>query len=147
MLTWGVVWAVVGGLVLWVNSVTDLLGDTQLSAEAMDLAAQADEQIVAVGGIALILGLIQVIGAIGIFGHRKWGRAFGIILGLLGTLVGLGIITFAAGFEALDVGLDEAIKGEEASLGASILVTASYLLIFLAMFVGRRHFRKRGVEG
>ncbi len=147
MLTWGIVWVVLGALVLWVKSVTSLIGDAALSADAMDLARQADEQIVAVGGIALILGLVHVIGAIGIFGHRNWGRAFGIILGLLGVLAGLGIITFAAGFEALDVGIDEAIKGEEASLGASVVVVASYLLIFLAMFVGKRHFRKQGVAG
>jgi hypothetical protein len=147
MLTWGIVWVVLGALVPWVKSVTSLIGDAALSADAMDLAQQADEQIVAVGGIALILGLVHVIGAIGIFGHRNWGRAFGIILGLLGVLAGLGIITFAAGFEALDVGIDEAIKGEEASLGASVVVVASYLLIFLAMFVGKRHFRKQGVAG
>jgi hypothetical protein len=147
MLTWGIVWVVLGALVLWKNSVTGWLGDTELSAEVMDLAQRADEQIVAVGGIALILGLIHVIGAIGIFGHRSWGRAFGIVLGLLGVLVGLGIITVAAGFEALDVGIDEAIKGEEASLGGSLLVLGTYLLVFLAMFVGKRHFRKQGVEG
>jgi hypothetical protein len=147
LLTWGIVWAVLGALVLWVQSVTSLIGDAQLSTEAMDLARRADEQIVAVGGIALILGLIHVIGAIGIFGHRRWGRAFGIVLGLLGVLIGLGIITVAAGIEALDVGVDEAIKGEEASLGGSLLVLATYLLVFLAMFVGRRHFRKQGVEG
>jgi hypothetical protein len=147
MLTWGIVWVVLGALVVWARSVTSLIGDAQLSTEVMELAQRADEQILAVGGIALIIGLIHVIGAIGIFGHRRWGRAFGVILGLLGVLAALGIITVAAGFEALDVGIDEAIRGEEGSLGASLVVLGTYLLIFLAMFVGKRHFRKQGVEG
>jgi hypothetical protein len=131
-----------------VNSVTELIpADVTLSQDVQDLAARADDQIIATGGILLILGLIHLIGAMGIFAHRRWGRAFGIVLGFLGVLVGLGIITVSAGFEALDVGLDEAIKGEEGSLAASALVLFSYLLVLLGMFVGRRHFKKQGVEG
>ena len=37
------------------------------------------------------------------------------------------------------------IEGEEASLGGGIFVTATFLLIFLGMFIGRRHFKKMGV--
>jgi hypothetical protein len=148
LLTWGLVIGIIGAIVLWMNSVTDLIPEgVTLSADVLDLADRADEQIVAVGGIALILGLIHLIGAVGIFGHRRWGRAFGIVLGLLGVLVGLGIVTISAGFEALDVGLDAAIEGEEGSLAAGAVVFFSYLLVLLGMFVGRRHFRKQGVDG
>ncbi len=147
LLTWGLVFAVIGGLVLWANSITDLIGDADLSTEMMDLVQQADEQIVAVGGIALILGIIQLIGAVGIFGHRRWGRAFGIILGLLGVLAGLGMFTIAVGFESLDVGFDTALKGEEVSAGGSLVVFITYLLVLVAMFVGKRQFRKTGVQG
>jgi len=47
----------------------------------------------------------------------------------------------------LDVGLMDAITGEEASVGASIFVLACYGLVFIAMFVGRRHFKRKGVQG
>jgi hypothetical protein len=148
LLTWGLVFGMIGAIVLWLNTVTDLIPETVvLSEDVLDLAARADDQIIAVGGIALIIGLMHLIGSMGIFAHRSWGRAFGIVIGFLGILAGLGIITVSAGFEAMDVGLDEAIKGEEESLAASLLVLGSYLLVFLAMFVGRRHFRKKGVEG
>jgi hypothetical protein len=147
MLTWGLVFGITGALVLWMNSVTDLIpADITLSQDVLDLAAKADDQIAAVGSIALIIGIIQVIGAVGIWAHRRWGRAFGIVIGLIGVLAALGIITVSAGFEAMNVGLDEAIKGEEGSLAASVLVLGSYLLIFLAMYVGRRQFRRKGVE-
>ncbi len=148
LLTWGFVFGIIGAIVLWMSSVTNLIPDNVvLSQDVLDLAAKMDDQIIATGGIALIVGLMHLIGAVGIFGHRRWGRAFGIVLGLLGVLAGLGIITVSAGFEALDVGLNEAIKGEEGSLAASLLVLFSYLLVFLGMFVGRRHFKRKGVEG
>ena len=118
-----------------------------LSAEVIRPRHEADEQIVAVGGILLIVGIIHVIGAVGILAHRRWGRAFGIVLGLLGMLAGLGIIFAAVGFEAIDVGLDVAMEGEEASVAGGLFVLATYLLIFLAMFIGRAHFKKKGVEG
>jgi hypothetical protein len=151
MLAWGLVAAIVGGMVLYFRSITDLVPDVPLSADvtnAINDIEAVDDRIFAVGGILLIIGIILVIGAIGVFGHRKWGRAFGIVMGLLGTLLGIGIIMSAVGFEALnpDIGLDAAITGEEASLGAGIFVTATFLLIFLGMFVGRRHFKKRGVQ-
>ena len=147
LLTWGLVIGIIGAIVLWMNSVTDLIpADATLSQDVQDLAARADDQIIATGGIALILGLIHLIGAMGIFAHRGWGRAFGIVLGFLGVLVGLGIFTISAGFEALDVGLEQAIEGVEGSVASSLLVTFSYLLVLLGMFVGRRQLKKQGVE-
>jgi hypothetical protein len=146
LIVWGVVMGVIGALVMWTNSVTELIPDgVTLSPDVLDAARQADDQIMAVSGILLILGIVQLIAGIGILGHRRWGRAFGIVLGLLGLLAGLGIITISFGFEALDVGVDEAIKGEEGSLAASGVVFFSYLLVFLGMFVGRRHFRRKGI--
>ena len=150
LLTWGFVWGIAGALVLYAQSITDWVGTLALSADVDQLIADietGEERIVAFGGVLAIVGIIHLIGAIGIFGHRRWGRAFGIVLGLLGILGALGIFTISSGFEAMDVGLTEAIKGEEASVAASIFVLACYGLVFIAMFVGRRQFTKKGVEG
>ncbi len=147
LLTWGLVFGIIGAIILWLNSVTELIPESvTLTEDVLDLAARADDQIIATGGIVLILGLMHLIGAVGIFGHRRWGRAFGIVLGFLGVLAGLGIITVSAGFEAIDVGVEAAVEGEEGSLAASVLVTGSYLLVLLGMFIGRRHFKRKGVE-
>ncbi len=146
LLTWGIAIAMGGGLVLWTNSVLDLVGDATLSAEMTELVNDAENSIVAVGGILIILGIMHMIGAVGILAHRNWGRAFGIVLGLLGVVLGLGIIFAAVGFEALDVGLETAMDGEEASLAGGIFVFATYLLILVAMFTGKRQFRKKGVQ-
>jgi hypothetical protein len=150
LLTWGFVFGIAGALVLYAQSITDWLGDLTLSPDVTDLIADVEatkDSIFAFGGILVIMGIIQIIGAVGIFGHRRWGRAFGIVLGLLGTLAALGVFTISAGFEAMDVGLTQAIEGEEASVGASLFVLACYLTVFLGMVVGRRHFKKRGVQG
>ncbi len=149
MLTWGLVIAMVGGLVIWTNSILSHITDAgiSLSAEMTDLVQKADESIVATGGILLILGIVHMIGAVGIWAHRRWGRAFGIVLGLLGVLTGVGIMFAAVGFEAIDVGLDVAMKGEESSLAGGFFVFATYLLILVGMIVGRRQFKKKGVEG
>ena len=125
LLTWGFVWGIAGALVLYAQSVTDWLGDVTLSADTRDLidsVEATEDRIIGFGGILVIIGIIHLIGAIGIFGHRRWGRAFGLVLGLLGILAALGIFTVSAGFEALDVGLNEAIEGEEQSIGASLFV-------------------------
>ena len=149
MLTWGLVWAIAGALVLYAQSITDWIGDVALSADVETVIADieaTEDRIFAFGGILIIAGIIQMIGAVGIFGHRRWGRAFGIVIGLLGILAALGIFTISSGFEAMDVGLTQAIEGEEASVAASVFVLACYGLIFLAMFVGRRHFKRKGVQ-
>ena len=113
-----------------------------------NLVEQADEEVVAWGGILVILGIIFMIGAVGVLAHRRWGRAFGIVLGLMGTIFGIAIIFSAIGWEIFQgVAFDRALSGEEASVGAGIFVTATFLLILLGMFVGRGHFRKTGVEG
>jgi len=149
LLTWGFVFGILGALVLYFQSITEWLPDVTLSADVDQLLADVEgteESIFALGGILLIIGIIQLIAAVGVFGHRRWGRAFAIVISLLGILAALGVFTISAGFEALDVGLESAMEGEEGSVAASLFVLGCYLLVFVGMVVGRRHFKRRGVE-
>ena len=150
LLTWGFVWGIAGALVLYAQSITDWVANVPLSADVETLIADieaTEDRIFAFGAILVIIGIIHLIGAIGIFGHRRWGRAFGLVLGLLGILAALGIFTISAGFEAMDVGIEAAMEGEEGSVAASLFVLGCYLLVFLGMIIGRRHFKKKGVAG
>jgi len=146
LFTWGLVAAFGGGLVLWLGNLGELVTDLTLTADQIELIEEFDKQATAAGGVLLILGLVMVIGAIGIWAHRKWGRAFGIILGLLGTLFAIGMIVSAITFEAGGVTVEGAFAGDEPSLGAGILVFGTFLLVLLAMYMGKRQFRKKGVE-
>ena len=107
LLTWGVIFIVAGAMVLWLGTVAEAISSLTLSAEAMDIVADLDKQPNAFAGIVIILGIMQTIGAIGILAHRAWGRAFGVVLGLLGTIAGIGMILSAID---LNVG-DFAIRG------------------------------------
>ena len=114
MLTLGFVWGIAGALVLYAQSITDWLGEVALSPDAQQLISDIEstqDRIVAFGGVLMIIGIIQIIAAVGILGHRRWGRAFGIIIGLLGILGALGIFTISSGFEAMDVGLERGHQG------------------------------------
>jgi hypothetical protein len=146
LLTWGVVFAVGGGLTMWLGNLDEVVKDLTLSAETMDLVAEFNKQANAYGALLLILGIMQTIGAVGILAHRAWGRAFGVVLGLLGTILGIGLLISSVD---LNVG-DQAIKGtfsdEPSALGLAIFVLVSYAFILLAMFAGRRHFRRKGVS-
>ena len=89
---------------------------------------------------------MQSIGAVGILAHRTWGRAFGVVLGLLGTILGIGLL-----LSSVDLNLgDQAIKGtfsdDPGALGLAIIVFVSYAFILLTMFAGKRHFRRKGVS-
>ncbi|HZW01113.1 MAG TPA: DUF308 domain-containing protein [Candidatus Deferrimicrobium sp.] len=146
LLTWGVIYAVGGGLTMWLGNLDEVVKDLTLSAETMDLVAEFNKQANAFGALMLILGIMQTIGAVGILAHRAWGRAFGVVLGLLGTILGIGLL-----ISSVDLNLgDQAIRGtfsdETGAFGLAILVFVSYAFIFLAMFAGRRHFRKKGVS-
>ena len=146
LLTWGVIFAVGGGLVMWLGNLDEVVKDLTLSAETMDLVAEFNKQASAYGALLLILGIMQSIGAVGILAHRAWGRAFGVVLGLLGTILGIGLL-----ISSVDLNMgDQAIKGtfsdDPAALGLAIIVFVSYAFIFLAMFAGRRHFRRKGVS-
>jgi uncharacterized membrane protein len=83
---------------------------------------------------------------VGILAHRKWGRAFGIVLGLIGTIWGIGMVLTSLNFSIGDFDVEGALAGDEPALGVSILFTIFYLIVLVAMFLGRRQFRKKGVE-
>ena len=115
-------------------------------AEALDLVAEFNKQATAYGAILLIIGIVQLIGGVGVLAHRSWGRAFAIVLGLLGTIWGIGLLLTSVRFDIGDMSVQGALAGEESAVAMATIVLVCYLLVFLAMFVGRRHFRRRGVS-
>jgi hypothetical protein len=146
MLTWGIIFAVGGGLVMWMGNLDELVKDLTLTAETLDLVAEFNKQANAYGGLMVIAGLIQVAGALGILAHRAWGRAFGVVLGLVGTILGIGLVLSSMDLTIGDLSIRGTLTDEQGALAGAVIVLVSYLFIFLAMFVGRRHFRRKGVS-
>ena len=86
----------------------------------------------------------MLLGAIGIFGHRGWGRLLGFLFGLLGTLAGIGAVVGA------NKGAFTTNGGTTVNLSQNMGPSVGFLVIFgfilLAMIVGGKHFRERLVE-
>jgi hypothetical protein len=145
LLTWGLVFGLAGGLVMWLGSLDEIVAGFTLDTEVLGLVEEFNKQASAYGAILLILGIMQLIGGVGILAHRTWGRAFGVVLGLLGTIWGIGLLLSAVRLDLGDFRIQGLLAGDEPALGGALIVLLCYALIFLSMFVGRRHFRRKGV--
>jgi hypothetical protein len=123
------------------EQVTDVLRDAGASQAFID----AVQGTFTAGGVILaFLGLLHLVGAVGIWAHRRWGRAIGVVLGLLGTILGIGAVISTLGPTAVgDTTIIGDFSNQQGGLGGSAVWLVSYLVVLLAMFVGRRHFRRR----
>jgi hypothetical protein len=86
----------------------------------------------AVGVVALLASVLQVVGAFGMLARRSWGRAIGLVVGVLGLLFwGLSFV---------------AALGAPADAGSSLAFTgvfvAGYALTIVALVTGGAHFRR-----
>jgi hypothetical protein len=85
-----------------------------------------------IGLIALVWGLLEIVGAIGMFAHRGWGRAIGLVVGVLGLLLwGLSLLSALGG--GADAGSSIAFTGA---------LAAGYGLTVFALVTGSAHFRR-----
>lgn len=101
--------------------------------EEIDLAGVGDIIVVAFV-IVLIIGILHLASAVGIFMHKQWARILGIVLAVLGTLIGvLGLV----GGSSVAGGMD----GSE--LAFPIAIAVGYGFSLFALIAGNNHFRRR----
>ena len=89
-----------------------------------------------IAGLAFIVvfwGLLEIVAAIGMFVHRGWGRALGLVIGVAGVV--FGVLALLGSFTA-----SEASGG---GIGFSLVLVAGYGLTVLALVTGGEHFRRR----
>lgn len=148
LLAWGLVFAVFGGVIMWQGNLDRIVADLglTLTAEQADFVTEFNKQAFNYGAIILLIGITLLIGGIGVFSHRSWGRAFGIVLGFLGILWGIALVAFSTVEVTIgDTEVAGDFVGDQGALAFAVVVLVSFILVFLAMFVGRRHFRRKGV--
>jgi hypothetical protein len=89
-----------------------------------------------IAGVAVIVvlwALLEIFASIGMFAHRGWGRAIGLIVGILGVaFTGLSLVS----------AVGAAGDGAGASLGFLLVFVAGYGLTVLALVTGGAHFRR-----
>lgn len=84
-------------------------------------------------GIVLVLGILHLLSALGIFLHKGWARAIGLFLAVLGTLIGVLMVV-----TALDLR-----RAEEGGLVVALVVAVGYGLTLFALILGGNHFRRK----
>jgi hypothetical protein len=81
------------------------------------------------GIIVIVLGALDVVSAIGVLLHKSWARWTAIVLGVLGTLLGL-FVVWVATEPPLDAGM--VIFG--------VIWVGAHVLAVIGMAAGGRHF-------
>jgi len=87
-------------------------------------------------GVLMVFGLMELLAGIGIFAHKGWARAIGIIAALVGLVVMIAGTSFAI---ALAPGFSVPLIG-------TIAVLIGYAFILVALFAGGSHFRRRNPQ-
>ncbi len=119
----GVLFGLLGGLIAAVGT----------SEEGFEVFGPLGGVVAGFAFLVVFWGLLEVVAAIGMFAHRGWGRALGLIVGVVGVLfTGLGLWGVAMGTDA-----------NAGGLGVSLVLLAGYGLTVLALVTGGEHFRRR----
>jgi len=105
-----------------------LLRDQNVRIEAASLTGL----LTAIFLTMLLLGVLQIVAAGGVLGHRRWGRSLGILLSLAGTIAGAWLVYRVV------VGDDARL----ATLTLPLLVLVPYLLSLLGLLFPGNHFRR-----
>jgi hypothetical protein len=145
MIIWGLFLGVYGALALWLGNLDEYLVEAGVSAEIRESLQEVFREPVA-GVILIIVGVILVLGGLLVWAHRGLGRAVGIVFGLLGTIAGIGIVLSTTDLTLGDITIAGNLGDDDTALAFAIFTLLTWLFIFLAMFIGRRHFRRRGVS-
>jgi hypothetical protein len=87
-----------------------------------------------VAGLAFVVvfwGLLEIVASIGMFIHRGWGRALGLIVGVVGLLfTGLGLLGALGG------------NANAGGVAIAAVFVAGYALTVVALVTGGAHFRR-----
>jgi uncharacterized membrane protein HdeD (DUF308 family) len=83
--------------------------------------------------IIAIFGVIEILTAVGIFAHKGWARALGVLGALLGLIASVAGLSFTLAL----------VPGVSVQLLGAIVVILGYAFILLALIAGGKHFRRR----
>ena len=119
----GTIFGLLGGLMAVVGTAEEGLG----------IFGPLGGMVAGLSFLVVFWGLLEVVAAIGMFLHRAWGRALGLIVGVVGAL-------FAALAVLANVTPGDAEAG---GVGFSLVLLAGYGLTVLALVTGAEHFRRR----
>ncbi len=96
----------------------------------------------------VIFGVVALLAVIGILFHRGWARGLGLLVSLAGMVLGGAIVWAARSNFSGDFDLGSGTRHyavsapDTATLAAAAIPLVVFALIFLALLIGGKHFRK-----
>jgi len=133
LLLWGLLWTLGGIAAIALSNVTGLITDQF----GQNVANSVHNVIVVVGVVVLIIGLLQLLSALGVWLHKSWARIIGILFGILGTLFGLAAV---AGAAQNRTGVSSSASGN--GMAGALVVLISYAFILVVLIIAGGHFRR-----
>lgn len=142
----GVIFVLFGGIVTLVgafilissSSIEQILRESGVLVGTGLTDASVAGIFVGVGIFLLVIGILQLISAVGIFGHKSWGRFLGIVVAILGVL--LGLLFVSGSFSA------PRTSGQGGGVIFSIVTLAGYAIALIGLIIGGDHFKQRYVQ-
>jgi len=136
LLLWGLLWTLGGVALIAVSNATGLITDS-LGQSAADFLHNG---IVIVGAVVLVIGILQLLSALGIWLHKTWARIIGILFSILGTLFGLAAVAGAAQTRTGISGISSNTTGS--GMAGALAVLVSYALVLVILIIAGGHFRR-----
>jgi hypothetical protein len=132
----GVVLAVLGA---WLLTQGPALGDLVQRLRSVDLVVLKPTRetirsvVSASPGALMVLGVLQLLVGAFVLGHRSWARWLGVVLGLLGLVFSIVVVTSTLAL----------VAGASVQLIVAVAFLVAYALVVLALIAGGGHFRAR----
>jgi hypothetical protein len=130
-------WAIIAAMILFVLGVAFIVLGADLAMRGLAKGPDSGgvrEALVGVGIAAVAIGSLHVLASAWIAAHRSRGRALGLVIAVIGTL--LGAIVFAI---ALRGALDPN-PGSGTPVLTGLLFPVPHLAVLIGLVLGPRHF-------
>ena len=123
---------VIGGAFLFVNPqpLSSFVGRVQEINVGIRLTR---DSLGAMPAVLLVMGVVELLSAIGVFGHKTWGRVLGILVALVGLVISIAAVALAMAIA----------PGSSVQVIVMAVALFSYALILLGLLFGGGHFRRR----
>lgn len=139
LLLFGVILTIVGGAGVALPDLMDQVVRIARDAD-LDLRGRELRTLLTTGAwVGLVLGVLHLSSAFGVFGHREWGRLVGLALALPGTLLG------AYGV-AQSLTLSQAGIVVGAAPVAAAVIAMGYGIVLFGLVAGGSQFRRTDAD-
>jgi hypothetical protein len=134
LLLFGLLTLLTGVILIVAGTAVGQLGDAFASAGVPGLESSVGSIVTVMGVAIAFYGGLEVLGSIGVFARRGWGRAIGIVVSVIGVLFGLLTLVAAAATDTAD--------GRDSGLFVALVILVAYAFSLLALALGGHAFRR-----